>query len=223
MKKIAISQSNYIPWLGYFLLIESVDEFIFFDEVQYTRRDWRNRNKIISGNDVIWLTIPIKSKGNYKEKISSIVVNDESWIEKHLQKIKINYSKSKYFDLIYPKIYKLYKDIKSNNLSDINQKLIINISKMLGIKTIFKKSSNFKTKFINNKDPNLRLIEICKDTKAKYYYTGPNAKNYIKEKVFLENKIKIIWFNYEKNFQIKKNNNYSTLSIIDHLMKFGLK
>ena len=69
MKKIAISQSNYIPWRGYFDLINSVDEFVFFDEVQYTRRDWRNRNKIIINNKEKWLTVPVNSKGNYKHLI----------------------------------------------------------------------------------------------------------------------------------------------------------
>ena len=68
-KKIAISQSNYIPWRGYFDLINSVDEFIFFDEVQFTRRDWRNRNKILINNKSTWLTIPLENKGNYSEII----------------------------------------------------------------------------------------------------------------------------------------------------------
>ena len=70
MKKVAISQSNYIPWRGYFDLISSVDEFIIYDEVQYTRRDWRNRNKIKTKNGPIWLTVPVKAKGKYYQKIT---------------------------------------------------------------------------------------------------------------------------------------------------------
>ena len=73
--KIAISQSNYLPWRGYFDLIKNINEFIFFDEVQYTRRDWRNRNLIRMNNEKKWLTIPVSSKGNYNETISKIKIN----------------------------------------------------------------------------------------------------------------------------------------------------
>ena len=91
--KIAISQSNYLPWRGYFDLIKNVDEFIFFDEVQYTRRDWRNRNLIRMNNEKKWLTIPVSSKGNYNETISKIKINKTNWKESHLNLIKRMLSK----------------------------------------------------------------------------------------------------------------------------------
>ena len=69
MKKIAISQSNYIPWKGYFDLIAYVDEFVIYDEMQYTKDDWRNRNKIKIKNDSLWLTVPVKVKGKLFQKI----------------------------------------------------------------------------------------------------------------------------------------------------------
>ena len=220
MKKIAISQSNYIPWLGYFQLIDTVDEFIFFDEVQYTRRDWRDRNKIKCQNNIKWLTIPVKNKGNYKEKISKIEIQDEDWIKKHVRTIELNYCNSKYFNLIFPQIYNIYSSIPDNKLSNINQHLIVNISRILNIKTSFKKSSDFKSK-LDNKDPSARLVEICKTLNANHYYTGPNAINYIDQKKFIEKKINLNIFNYEKNLQLKYKN-YSKLSIIDHLMNFGV-
>ena len=86
--KIAISQSNYIPWAGYFKLIESVDKFIFLDNVQYTRRDWRNRNTIKINNKKRWLTIPVQTKGKYKSKISEIFVSEPKWKEQHLSIIE---------------------------------------------------------------------------------------------------------------------------------------
>jgi len=70
MKRVAIVQSNYIPWKGYFDLIRSVDEFILLDEVQFTKRDWRNRNKIKTPAGAVWLTIPVLVKGRYFQKIS---------------------------------------------------------------------------------------------------------------------------------------------------------
>ena len=97
MKKIAISQSNYIPWKGYFDLINSVDEFILYDDMQYTKRDWRNRNKIKTPQGLQWLTIPVHTKAKYYQKISEVMISDKDWATEHWQKIKQNYFKAKFF------------------------------------------------------------------------------------------------------------------------------
>ena len=83
MKRVAIVQSNYIPWKGYFDMINSVDEFILLDEVQFTRRDWRNRNRIKTPAGPVWLTIPVHAKGKYFQKISETEVSDPEWAERH--------------------------------------------------------------------------------------------------------------------------------------------
>ena len=82
-KRLAAVQSNYIPWKGYFDLINAVDEFILFDDLQYTRRDWRNRNRIKTENGVRWLSIPVQVKGKYLQKIKDTVVDDPKWGVKH--------------------------------------------------------------------------------------------------------------------------------------------
>nr|MBU9918948.1 WbqC family protein [Fusobacteriaceae bacterium] len=102
-KKIAILQSNYIPWKGYFDLINMVDEFILYDDMQYTRRDWRNRNKIKTPQGLQWLTIPVEIKGKFFQKIKDTRITDKKWNIKHWRTISQNYSKAKYF--------KDYKDI----------------------------------------------------------------------------------------------------------------
>ena len=94
MKKIAILQSNYIPWKGYFDIINSVDEFVFYDTEQYTKRDWRNRNKIKTPNGSIWLTIPVNVKGKYYQSIDETTVTDNTWRRKHWNSIVSNYSKT---------------------------------------------------------------------------------------------------------------------------------
>src|SRR5216683_727265 len=96
-KTIAAVQSNYIPWRGYFDLISQVDEFILFDDAQYTRRDWRNRNKIKTPKGLIWLTIPVETKGKYSQKIKDTVVTDSKWARDHWRSIVHNYSKAPYF------------------------------------------------------------------------------------------------------------------------------
>ena len=93
MKRIAITQSNYIPWKGYFDLIDSVDEFVLYDDMQYTKRDWRNRNKISTPHGLKWLTIPVNVKGKFNQKINETTISDKSWSAEHFQTIKHFYSK----------------------------------------------------------------------------------------------------------------------------------
>lgn len=96
-KKVAILQSNYIPWKGYFDIINMVDEFILYDDMQYTRRDWRNRNKIMTPTGLIWLTIPVENKGKFYQKINETKVLDHEWVDKHWRSIQYNYAKTEYF------------------------------------------------------------------------------------------------------------------------------
>src|SRR5688500_16771522 len=95
-KRVAIIQSNYIPWKGYFDIINSVDEFIFLDEVQYTRRDWRNRNLIKTANGLQWLTIPVNVKNNFSIRIDEVTVAESHWGLKHWASIQNSYSRSLY-------------------------------------------------------------------------------------------------------------------------------
>ena len=88
MKKIAILQSNYIPWKGYFDLINMVDEFVIYDDMQYTKRDWRNRNKIKTPQGLKWLTVPVEVKGKYHQKINETKIVDKGWNLKHLNILK---------------------------------------------------------------------------------------------------------------------------------------
>ena len=102
MKKIAILQSNYIPWKGYFDLINMVDEFVIFDTAQFTKNDWRNRNKIKTSQGVQWLTIPAQ-QNSLQQLICETKVSNPKWAKKHWSTIAQNYSKTPYF--------KDYKDL----------------------------------------------------------------------------------------------------------------
>ena len=144
MKKIAISQSNYIPWKGYFDLINKVDEFILYDEAQFTRRDWRNRNKIKTPIGLQWLTIPVDVKGKYFQKIKETKISDKNWGMKHWQQIKQNYSKARHFKNYKDIFEELYLNCNEEYLSEINYKFIFTINQILGIKNKFKFSDEFE-------------------------------------------------------------------------------
>ena len=220
--KIAISQSNYLPWKGYFDLIQSVDEFVFFDEVQFTRRDWRNRNVIRNLNKKNWITVPVKNKGNYKEIISNIEVYNNNWKNSHLDLIKQCYSKSEHFEEIYNFFSGCYSNIDTDKLSEINKSIIIKICNFLNLNTPFVDSKNIdKTK--NKISASERLLEICISRKANIYVSGSAAKNYLDEKLFNKNGVEVNWFDYGNSKVYKQpfKDFYENLSIVDCLMNCG--
>ena len=108
MKKVAILQSNYIPWKGYFDIINSVDEFILYDDMQYTRRDWRNRNQIKTANGLLWLTIPVDSKGKFFQKINETKVTGHKWASEHLRSIQLCYAHAPFYKEYEPMLEELY-------------------------------------------------------------------------------------------------------------------
>lgn len=219
VKKIAILQSNYIPWRGYFDIINSVDEFIFYDEVQYTKNDWRNRNKILTNHGSKWLTLPVRQK-TLSQLIKDTEIEDKLWSRKHWDTIKQNYSKAKYFKK-YKEIFEvLYLNSNDKFLSEVNYKFIKTINKILGIKTKLRWSSEF-SKILDGQ--NERLLEICKKCDVNVYLTGPSGKNYLNEKIFNDNNIKIEWMNYNNypNYnQLFKPNDYN-VSVLDLIFNEG--
>ncbi len=192
MKKVAIIQSNYIPWKGYFDIINMVDEFILYDDAQYTRRDWRNRNKIKTPQGLLWLTIPVIVKGKYFQKIRDVKIADKNWAKKHWKAIKLNYSKAKYFKDYKDFFEELYLSSKEEYLSEINYKFIIAINHLLGIKTKIRWSSEF----ILHGDKSEKLLSICKQCNANIYLSGPAAKSYLDVALFEKENIQVEWMDY---------------------------
>lgn len=191
MKKVAILQSNYIPWKGYFDIIRQVDEFIFYDEVQYTKNDWRNRNKIKTPQGPQWITIPVRQL-NLAQKISETHVSQDNWAEKHWKTISLNYCKAPFFNDYKTRFETFYSGIKTSSLSEINRSAIELINSILGIKT--KLSNSLDYQMIEGK--NERLIDLVLKAGGNYYLSGPSAKEYIREDLFREAGIEVGWMEY---------------------------
>lgn len=193
-KTVAILQSNYIPWRGYFDLVNSVDQLILYDDMQYTRRDWRNRNAIKSPNGVIWLTIPVQVKGNYLQKIKDTVVADDKWPRDHWNAIVHNYSKADYFSEYRDLFQDLYLGSQEKFLSQINYRFTSAICRMLGIKTTI----SFSMDYDLTGDKTERLINLCKQTGSTDYLTGPAAKAYLDEELFAREDIAVSYIDYDR-------------------------
>lgn len=134
MTTAVILQSNYIPWKGYFDLIHDADVFIFYDDVQFTVRDWRTRNRIKTPQGLQWLSVPAGSDRN--RLICEVALTDPTWQARHWQTIEQNYRKCPYFDRYRPTFEALYLDRRWDNLSELNQTFIRVIAgELLGIRT----------------------------------------------------------------------------------------
>jgi hypothetical protein len=194
-KRVAIVQSCYIPWKGYFDLINGVDEFILYDDVQYTRASWRNRNRIKTPNGTAWLTIPVKMKGRYHQKIRDVVVSDRKWPDRHWKTLCRNYARAPYFETtssIFHDLYRVCGD--ETHLSRINFRFLRAIADMLGIETRFAWSMDYGPAVEGRTE---RLVHLCTKAGATEYLSGPSARAYLDEGLFHKQGIRVCWMDYE--------------------------
>ena len=190
MTRLVILQSSYIPWKGYFDLIHDADSFIFYDDVQFTKNDWRNRNRIKTPQGSQWLSVPVGSKIDrmiYEVEIASI-----SWQSKHLSSLKSNYCKSPFFGQYSSLLDTIYLQNQWKSLSELNQCATRAIADALGIKTELIDSRVFEPSGAKLD----RLFSLIKQTGADTYISGPSAKAYIDEERFKQEGIKLIWKDY---------------------------
>lgn len=217
--RIAIIQSNYIPWIGYFDIINSVDHFVFYDCVQYTKNDWRNRNKIKTKEGLKWLTIPIK-QSTLSDRIDNKEISDMSFIKKHLNSLKANYAKTPYFKTYFPLLEEVLLNELSGemNLSRFNQRLTRLICEILEIKTVLIDSKELTF----SGDRNQKLVDICSGLNAGIYLSGTAAQGYIDEALFLENNIVPQWADYDYEEYTQEWPPFSAyVSILDPLFNVG--
>ena len=190
MKRVAILQSSYIPWAGYFDLIASVDEFVFYDDVQYTSRDWRNRNRIKTPQGVLWLTIPVGD--SIHRRICDVAIRDPGCGNAHWQRLRANYTRARCFDEVAPWLLPLYCEAQWSSLSAVNERLVRSICSQLGVSTRFSRS----TDYLLEEGRSERLVSICQQAGASTYVSGPSARAYLDVPAFERANIEVSWFEY---------------------------
>lgn len=190
-KTVVILQSSYIPWKGYFDLIHDADEFIFFDDVQFTSRDWRTRNKIKTSQGLQWLSIPAGADRN--RLICEVLLPESGWQSKHYKSIVANYAKCPYFRNYEKLLEEIYLAREWPSLSELNQYAIRRIAQeALGIETEFRDSREFQASARKQE----RLLELLIATGATRYISGPSAKDYIDPECFTAKGINLVWKDY---------------------------
>lgn len=192
-KTVAIVQSNYVPWKGYFDLMRSADEFILYDDMQYTRRDWRNRNRFKSPAGVRWLTIPVQVKGRYLQRIDETVVSDRDWASKHWSTLSTWYRQAPCFAPYRQALEGFYLGPAEERLSRINRRLIEMLAGFLEISTPIRWSTDYKATGSKTE----RLLSLCQAAGATSYLSGPAARDYLDEERFRAQGIEVRWMSYD--------------------------
>lgn len=191
-KRVAILQSGYLPWKGYFDIIHDVDELIFLDDVQYTRQDWRNRNRIKTANGVEWLTIPVGT--DIRRRICDVELPATGWAAAHWRRIREVYGRAPYFALYRPFFEDVYLARSWHFLSELNQHLVRAIAtELLGLSTVFGDSRSMPSA-LRRQD---RLLEILGLAGASVYVSGPAAKSYIEPARFEAGGVELRWKDYD--------------------------
>lgn len=189
-KRVGIIQSNYLPWKGYFDIIHDVDEFVFLDVVQYTKNDWRNRNRIKTAHGPRWLTIPLGAHEH--RRICDVELPAGNWVREHWRRLELSYASTPYFELYRAPLQDIYLGREWRFLSDLNQHLIRTIAQWLGITTRFR---DLRELVLSGRRQE-RVLEILQHTGADLYVSGPSARSYIDPQRFVEAGIELRWKEY---------------------------
>lgn len=174
-------------------MIAAVDEFILYDDMQYTRRDWRNRNKIKTPRGIQCLTVPVRVKGKYHQRIRETEIAGVDWAKNHWKALVQNYGRALNFQSVAAIFEPLYLQCRHTHLSPLNRELIETVCGYLGITT--KISNSWDYTLIDGRTE--RLADLCVQAGGTKYISGPAARDYIQESIFADRGIQLCWFDYD--------------------------
>lgn len=198
-RMVVITQSNYLPWRGYFDMLGMADEVILLDSVQYTRRDWRNRNKIKTASGAIWLTVPVEVRGLYHQAIDETRVSDPAWADAHRRSIDLAYRRAAHHGAVFGWLDDLLaRAARAPLLSEINEMLLRAICARLGFTMPIRRCTDLIDRdLMHQMDPTERLVRLAEAAGATGYLSGPAAKAYLKPEAFEARGIGVHWMSYD--------------------------
>jgi WbqC-like protein family len=191
--RIAIIQSCYVPWKGFFDLIGRCDEYVVLDRVQYAKRHWHNRNRIKTAAGLEWLTIPVLSKGRYEQPIDEVEI-EKPWTDKHWRALELAYRRAPFFEALAPTVRNWYERADNEKrLTDVNALFLREIASLLGLGTRIVRDTAYPSHGAKTE----RLLAIARAAGADRYLSGPSAKAYFDEALFVAAGVAVEWMSYE--------------------------
>ena len=189
-KRVSIIQSCYIPWLGFFDLISRCDEYIIYDQAAYRSHHWHNRNKIKTAQGPLWLNIPVTAR--LGQPIEDIEVH-KGWSRRHWRTIEQAYARARYFARKRPSFQQIYEELSDENrLSAINERFIKALAQTLELRCQITRDRKYAA--VGSRTE--RVVSICLAAGATHYLTGPSARSYLDERLFVEVGIEVEWMHY---------------------------
>jgi len=214
--RVAIHQPNFLPYLGFFDKCDYANILVLYDSTQFKKKDYQNRNKIKGKDRWFWLTVPVNY--NFGDAINKVKIdNSKEWKKDHLKSLETCYSNSKYFDIYFPKIKKIYEK-NWKFLSDFNIELIKTMLNELGVECEILLSSELGIKENGTK----AIIETCKKLKSKNYISGQDGKKYLDMELIKESRLNVEFQNYQHPTYNQRFNNFKPyMCILDLLFNEG--
>ena len=212
---VTIHQPDFLPWLGFFKRWKQSDIYIVLDDVQFIRRGWHHRDKIKTVHGAEWLTVPVKKRSRYHQKISEVEIDyHENWQQSHFGIVKAAYSKAKNFNLVFDVLTNIYSK-NHRFLIDLNMDFLKFCAAQLGIDTPVLKASTYSTKETKSR----KLLELVNAVGGSVYLTGIGSMDYLDEKIFSEAGVEVKWQEYEHPIYPQLHGKFEkTLSVLDYLM-----
>lgn len=197
--KVGIIQSNFLPWRGYFDFIREVDLFILHDDLQYTKGDWRNRNKIKTSHGAQWITVPVHYRHTAQLIVETSIDNSKPWAQGMLNRVRDSYQKAPYFEPYFSELSELLLE-PTTSISDLNLRLIKWVCSHLNITTPITFSREYHPQGAKTE----RLIGILRQVKATTYLSGPAAQAYLIPEKFEQAGIRLEYktYNYPEYEQL---------------------
>lgn len=214
---VTIHQPDFLPWLGFFDRWRKSGLYIVLDDVQFLRRGWHHRDKIMTASGPAWFTVPIFKKGKYSQFIKDVEIdNTVPWQRRHLRAIEYSYKRAPNFNYCFEKLQAAYNK-KYSFLIDLNMELLRFAAEILGIITPLVYASSFNIREKGSE----RLISLLKAVNSDTYLTGLGSRDYLDEMLFRKEQIKVVWQEYKHPVYPQLHGNFTEkLSVLDYLMAF---
>jgi hypothetical protein len=195
---VVVTQSNYLPWRGWFDMARQAEALVLLDTVQFTRRDWRNRNRIKTSNGPAWLTVPVEVKGRFHQAVDETRVAGHDWVAQHLRAISLAYRRAPAFAAEFPALEALLGAAGRHDLlSEVNEALTAGLFNRLGIATrLLRDSALIPRADLQAMDPSERLAALVEAVGGRRYLSGPAAKAYLDPAPFARRGIEVAWMEY---------------------------
>ena len=191
--KLVVLQPSYLPWLGYFDQMHQADTFVFYDDVQYDRDGWRNRNRIRTHDGWQWLTVPVQLKGKFGARIGEVEIDPRRpWSKKHIASLSQSYARAPYVKAHLPALQAILSEPWSK-IADLSIRLAEHICRELGIETETLRSSELAVTGSRNE----RLVTMCQRLGATHYLSGSAARSYLDVAMFEQAGVQVEFHDYE--------------------------